>query len=506
MSVAATDNRGQLAGFSNYGPRTVDLAAPGQHILSTSPPLIDSGAALQVDAGLYRAVVLGFDLQQVADPGARRFLLERILDFFGVERGGRILLVDDDGSRGLGGAPVPDVAPFYEAALWSLGQAYERVEVPGSGSALLPALDPARYPAVIWFTGHSPGSFERPNLTLSDQYNLALYLLRGGTLLLAGPDALRYVEASAFARNYLHTRVAGAETERIDLKGTQGSIFGETVSYRLTPAFNTGALHDRLEPAGPAARKALVYPAQPGRLYVYASGTSMAAPHVTAVAALVASRYPAMTAPDIRAHILATGKPVPGLAGRVATPVFPDAAAAVGKGEEEPPGGEPPGPEPPEDQPPSGPGPEEPAFPDVPSSMALAGEIRRAAELGLVRGFPDGRFRPQERVTRHQFAKMMVTAYERALGVALPADPAVDFPDVDEGDGDLGSSVAKAATAGWITGYPDGTFRPTQPITRLQAAVIVARALRLPPEPGQPFADVRGRFAGEVGPSLAPGS
>ena len=220
---------------------------------------------------------------------------------------------------------------------------------------------------------------------------------------------------------------------------------------------------------------------------------------MTAVAALVASRYPAMTAPDIRAHILATGKPVPDLAGRVATPVLPDAAAAVGKSVQEPPDGEPPGPEPPEGQPPSSPQPEVPPFSDVPSNMALAGEIRRAAELGLVQGFPDGRFRPQERVTRHQFAKMMVGAYERALGVALPADPAVDFPDVDEGDGDLGSSVAKAAAAGWITGYPDGTFRPTQPISRLQAAVIVARALRLPPEPGQPFADVRGRFAGEVG-------
>ncbi|PZN06210.1 MAG: hypothetical protein DIU69_13530, partial [Bacillota bacterium] len=487
MSVAATDNRGQLAGFSNYGLRTVDLAAPGQHILSTIPPLIDSGAALQVDAGLYRAVVLGFDLQQVTDPGARRFLLERILDFFGVGRGDRILLVDDDGSRALGSAPVPDVAPFYEEALWSLGQAYERVEVPGSGPALLPALDPVRYPAVIWFTGHSPGSFERPNLTWNDQYNLALYLLRGGTLLLAGPDALRYVESSTFVRNYLHTRVAGAETERIDLKGTSGSIFGETVAYRLTPAFNTGALHDRLEPAGPAARKALVYPAQPGRLYSYASGTSMAAPHVTAVAAPVSIRFPAITAPGNPAPIPPTGQSGPGPSGPVATTGFPHAAAAVGKGEEEPPGGEPPGPEPPEDQPPSGPGPEEPAFPDVPSSMALAGEIRRAAELGLVRGFPDGRFRPQERVTRHQFAKMMVTAYERALGVALPADPAVDFPDVDEGDGDLGSSVAKAATAGWITGNPAGTFRPTQPTTRLQAAAIAPRAPRLPREPESPF-------------------
>ena len=58
----------------------------------------------------------------------------------------------------------------------------------------------------------------------------------------------------------------------------------------------------------------------------------------------MASWYPAMMAPDIRAHIPTPGKPAPGLAGRVATPVFPDAAASVGNVEQEPPGEEPPGP------------------------------------------------------------------------------------------------------------------------------------------------------------------
>ena len=165
--------------------------------------------------GIYRAVVLGFNLQQVADPGARRFLLERNLDFFGLGRRDRILLVDDDGGRAPGTARAADVAPFYEAALLSLGQAYERVEVPGPGPLPLPNLDPQRYPAVIWFTGRSTGSLEMPNLTWNDQYNLDLYL---------------------------HTRVAAEETERIDLRGTRGSIFGEAVSYRLTPAFGTGAV------------------------------------------------------------------------------------------------------------------------------------------------------------------------------------------------------------------------------------------------------------------------
>ncbi len=38
LSVAAVDQNGELANFSNYGPRTVDIAAPGVNILSTFPP------------------------------------------------------------------------------------------------------------------------------------------------------------------------------------------------------------------------------------------------------------------------------------------------------------------------------------------------------------------------------------------------------------------------------------------------------------------------------------
>lgn len=513
VSVAAADNRGALAVFSNYGPGTVDLAAPGQDILSTVPPLPDSGAALQVDAGLYRAVVLGFDLQQVPDAAIQRLILERVLAFFGVERGDRVLLVDDDGSSDFDSWHVPDVSSYYEMALRGLGQAYDEIEVAGPGPAPLPDLDPAQYPAVIWFTGHAPGSFSEPNLTWVDQAQLARYLVQGGALLLAGPDALQHVEGSTFVRQYLATSVAGEETERLDVRAPRGSLWDAGLAFRLIVPSNTYTIPDRLEPAGPWAGKALIYPPQPDRLYAYQSGTSMAAPHVTAVAALVASRHPAMTAAQIRGRILATGKPLPGLVGRIANPVFPDAASAVGKREEpeeppdappappEPPDQQPPKPEPPEGSPPPRPGPEPkgPSFRDVPATMALADEIRRAAALGVVQGYKDGTFRPHDRVTRHQFAKMIVLAYEKARGASLPARPSVDFSDVDERDGGLGTYVAKAATAGWITGYADGTFRPTQPITRLQTAVIVARALRLPPEPAHPFADVGGPFAGAVG-------
>ncbi|QIZ05623.1 S8 family serine peptidase [Priestia megaterium] len=43
LSVAALDNTGNLAYFSNYGAKTVDIAAPGQDILSTIPPYFGDG-------------------------------------------------------------------------------------------------------------------------------------------------------------------------------------------------------------------------------------------------------------------------------------------------------------------------------------------------------------------------------------------------------------------------------------------------------------------------------
>jgi hypothetical protein len=93
---------------------------------------------------------------------------------------------------------------------------------------------------------------------------------------------------------------------------------------RLATFSNIGATSVDVAAPGVAIRSTV-----PGGRSASFSGTSMAAPHVTGVVALLAAARPTATAAQIREAILTTVRPVAGLAGRVATGGVVDAAAAV---------------------------------------------------------------------------------------------------------------------------------------------------------------------------------
>ncbi|HAA89147.1 MAG: Endoglucanase [Thermoanaerobacterales bacterium 50_218] len=99
--------------------------------------------------------------------------------------------------------------------------------------------------------------------------------------------------------------------------------------------------------------------------------------------------------------------------------------------------------------------------------------VRELLKNGVVQGYPDGSFRPEQQVTRAEFLTMLKNALQwtEAKDTALPfkdAIPAWARP-----------AVAAAWEKGVASGYPDATFRPHNQITRVEMAVIVARALRL---------------------------
>lgn len=98
--------------------------------------------------------------------------------------------------------------------------------------------------------------------------------------------------------------------------------------------------------------------------------------------------------------------------------------------------------------------------------------------LGIVEGFSDGSFRPEENLTRAQFAAMVYraktgdVAKENILfssaSVAMFSD-AIDTWAIPY--------VAYAYSAGIVAGYPDGTFKATKAVTGLEAAKMLLTAL-----------------------------
>lgn len=90
---------------------------------------------------------------------------------------------------------------------------------------------------------------------------------------------------------------------------------------------------------------------------------------------------------------------------------------------------------------------------------------------GLIDGYGDGSFQPNGTVTRAEFAKLV----NRTLG--FTAESEISFSDVTERDW-FHAEVAHAVAAGYAQGS-GGLFRPNQPVTRAEAAVMLARAAGL---------------------------
>jgi hypothetical protein len=101
--------------------------------------------------------------------------------------------------------------------------------------------------------------------------------------------------------------------------------------------------------------------------------------------------------------------------------------------------------------------------------------VLTAGTLGLMEGYPDGTFRPDDTVTRAE----LVSALYRLAG--QPEAAGESFSDVSQDDWAY-DAIAYAASQGWVSGYGDGNFYPETAVTRAQAAVIVERFLGREPD------------------------
>ncbi|MBN1630943.1 MAG: S8 family serine peptidase [Thermoleophilia bacterium] len=117
-------------------------------------------------------------------------------------------------------------------------------------------------------------------------------------------------------------------------------------------------------------------------------------------------------------------------------------------------------------------------------------EIGYLASMGVVTGFSDGLFRPEDEIKRQQFAKMITLA----AGCTVTEDDTCPFVDVQRFPGDLYPYhyVAVAYQCGFTQGTTAAHFSPYRMLTRAQLITMVARAAGLPEPPAAytpPFGD-----------------
>ena len=100
--------------------------------------------------------------------------------------------------------------------------------------------------------------------------------------------------------------------------------------------------------------------------------------------------------------------------------------------------------------------------------------VSTLSSMGIVKGHNDGTFAPNTPITRAEFAAIAARFDDKNT------DTSSKFTDIASHWAK--NEIGIAANKGWINGYPDGTFRPNQYITRAEAMTLVNRVLNRLPE------------------------
>ena len=112
-------------------------------------------------------------------------------------------------------------------------------------------------------------------------------------------------------------------------------------------------------------------------------------------------------------------------------------------------------------------------FSDVSNGQWHNKAISTMAKLGVVKGRRADRFDPDASITRAEFAAICARFNTK------PVENSGSFSDISGHWAE--NEIERAAAFGWISGYPDGTFRPDARITRAEAMTMINRVLcRMP--------------------------
>jgi S-layer homology domain len=103
--------------------------------------------------------------------------------------------------------------------------------------------------------------------------------------------------------------------------------------------------------------------------------------------------------------------------------------------------------------------------------------IQSLVEQNIVAGYPDGTFRPNQPMARDEFAAIVRSAFNQPIEREISSGGV--YKDVPENYWAV-PAIKEAYEMGFVQGYPDGSFRPQQPITKASAVSTLAHNLNLP--------------------------
>lgn len=129
------------------------------------------------------------------------------------------------------------------------------------------------------------------------------------------------------------------------------------------------------------------------------------------------------------------------------------------------------------------------------TEVKIAGqEAKVAAKVNspsYIAGYPDGTFKPGKEVTRAEAVRMFVQLVNE--GKELPKNPTTKFKDANNKW--YSDEINFAVSKGFISGYSDGTFKPNQGITRAEFAQMIAVFVKDGYPGSSNFKDVKGHWA-----------
>lgn len=116
-----------------------------------------------------------------------------------------------------------------------------------------------------------------------------------------------------------------------------------------------------------------------------------------------------------------------------------------------------------------------PKFSDVADTAASANAINALASLGVISGYDDGTFKPDNNITRAEVATMVVAALNRSAD-AEGSKGTTKFADVNTDAKAWASGYVNIGVAeGYISGYEDGTFKPDNNVTYAEMVSMLVR-------------------------------